>query len=98
MSGPGRRGANRCPPVGYRHGSGYARQGPLDAAWRFLEVTLAAQRTLIGSHHPLREALNLPGKPSIIRQEKTMDPIPDTGTSKDIRNLLKSVFIPALPT
>ena len=24
-----------------------------------------------------------------------MDPIPDTGTSKDIRNLLKSVFIPA---
>jgi hypothetical protein len=26
-----------------------------------------------------------------------MDPIPDTGTAKDIRNLLKSVFIPAIP-
>src|SRR5512133_861691 len=26
-----------------------------------------------------------------------MDPIPDTGTAKDIRSLVKSVFIPALP-
>jgi hypothetical protein len=26
-----------------------------------------------------------------------MDPIPDTGTAKDIRNIVKSVFIPALP-
>jgi hypothetical protein len=26
-----------------------------------------------------------------------MDSIPDTGTSKDIRDLLKSAFIPALP-
>ncbi|QLQ25825.1 MAG: hypothetical protein HZT41_14000 [Dechloromonas sp.] len=26
-----------------------------------------------------------------------MDRIPDTGTTKDIRNLVKSVFIPALP-
>jgi hypothetical protein len=26
-----------------------------------------------------------------------MESIPDTGTSKDIRDLLKSVFIPALP-
>jgi hypothetical protein len=26
-----------------------------------------------------------------------MDPIPDTGTAKDIRNFVKSVFIPALP-
>jgi hypothetical protein len=63
----------------------------------FLKSLWQRSERLIGSHHPLREALNLPGKPSIIRQEKTMDPIPDTGTSKDIRNLLKSVFIPALP-
>ena len=26
-----------------------------------------------------------------------MDRIPDSGTTKDIRNLVKSVFIPALP-
>jgi hypothetical protein len=26
-----------------------------------------------------------------------MEPIPDTGTAKDIRNIVKSVFIPALP-
>ncbi len=26
-----------------------------------------------------------------------MDPIPDSGTAKDIRNIVKSVFIPALP-
>jgi len=41
--------------------------------------------------------LNLPGKPSIICGGENHGFIPDTGTFKDIRDLLKSVFIPALP-
>jgi len=46
---------------------------------------------------PARLTTTFPNQMLVIQEQQPIDPIPDTGTAKDIRKLVKSVFIPALP-